>query len=311
VRSEVSPVDSDRTQPGERPLPRLVALSGYLASLRRAHGPTLLLLLPFLVYMALVFAVPVAYQVAFGFYSRKLYKGVLWLPEPDFTLENFRRVFTEAEFLHSLGWTVGVAFLTASVSITLALPIAYFLARYNAFGRPFIELSFLLPIFGEIFTLYAIAYALTPQGPVNWVLTSLHLVEHPLQLTRTPIAAIVWMSVPALSVLLIRGAIAGVDVVYEEAAQTMGASGLRTFFRVTVPLARRGIVGALLLNVSAAVAAYTVPLVLVGPSNDWLVTKIQREVKPFFNYPMASALGVVLTGISALLLYVYLRTQEN
>jgi ABC-type spermidine/putrescine transport system permease subunit I len=52
-------------------------------------------------------------------------------------------------------------------------------------------------------------------------------------------------------------------------------------------------------------------LILVGPSNEWLVTKIQREVRPYYNYPMASALGVVLTAISALLLYVYLRTQEN
>jgi ABC-type spermidine/putrescine transport system permease subunit I len=261
--------------------------------------------------MAATFAVPMTLQIGFGFYSRVLYKGVIWLPEPDFTFANFSRVFTETEFLHSLGWTVGVALLTATVSITLALPIAYFLARYQAFGRPFIELSFLLPIFGEMFTLYAIAYALTPQGPVNWLLTSLGVIDQPLQLTRSPQVAIIWMSIPTLSVLLIRGAIAGVDVVYEEAAQTMGASALRTFWRVTVPLAKRGIVGALLLNISAAVGAYTVPLVLVGPSNDWLVTKIQREVNPFYNYPMASALGVVLTAISGLVLYIYLRTQEN
>lgn len=298
-------------QPGERPLPRLSTMPGTLGRWWRAHGPTLLLLLPLLVYMAAVFAIPVGYQVAFAFYSRVLYKGVLWLPVPDFTLENFARVFTEAEFLHSLGWTVGIALLTAAVSITLALPIAYFLARYNAVGRPFIELSFLLPIFGEAFTLYALAYALTPQGPVNWLLTSVGVVDQPLQLARSQAVAIIWMMIPTLSVLLIRSAFAGVDVVYEEAAQTMGASGLRTFCRVSIPLAGRGIVGALLLNVSAAVGAYTVPLILVGPSNDWLVTKIQREVNPFYNYPMASALGVVLTAISALLMYVYLRTQEE
>jgi ABC-type spermidine/putrescine transport system permease subunit I len=268
-------------------------------------------LLPLLVYMAAVFAVPMALQIAFAFYSRELYKGVIWLPKRDFTFANFARVFTEQEFLHSLGWTIGVALLTSAVSIALALPIAYFLARYNAVGRPLIELSFLLPIFGEMFTLYALAYALTPQGPLNWLLTSLGIIDQPLQLTRSPEVAIIWMSIPALSVLLIRGAIAGVDVVYEEAAQTMGASGLRTFFRVTFPLAKRGIVGALLLNISAAVGAYTIPLILVGPSNQWLVTKIQREVTPFYNYPMASALGVVLTAISGIVLYIYLRTQEN
>ncbi len=311
MRRALAPVDLDRGQPGERSLPRLASVSARLNGWRRAHGSTVLLLLPLLLYMGAIFVVPMALQIGFAFYSRELYKGVIWLPVPDFTLGNFARVFTEAEFLNSLGWTVGVALLTSAVSITLALPIAYFLARYNAFGGPLIELSFLLPIFGEVFTLYALAYALTPQGPINWLLTSLGVIDQPLQLTRSPLMAIIWMSIPALSVLLIRGAIAGVDVVYEEAAQTMGASGLRTFCRVTVPLAKRGIVGALLLNISAAVGAYTVPLILVGPSNHWLTTKIQREVTPFYNYPMASALGVVLTAISGLVLYVYLRTQEN
>lgn len=311
MANQVSPAGVGRARPGGQALPRLVTAIRQVDQWRRAHGTTVLLLLPLLVYMALGFAIPVGYQVAFGFYSRKLYKGVLWLPEPDFTLQNFRRVFSETEYLHSLGWTVCVALFTSAVSITLALPVAYFLARYKAFGRPFIELSFLLPIFGEMFTLYAIAYALTPQGPVNWLLTSARVLDHPIGLTRTPVAAIVWMSIPTLSVLLIRGAIAGVDVVYEEAAQTMGASGLNTFCRVTVPLARRGIVGALLLNVSAAIGAYTVPLVLVGPTNQWLVNKIQLEVKTYYNFPMASALGVVLTAISGILLYVYLRTQES
>ncbi len=271
----------------------------------------MLLLSPLLIYMLLVFAVPVIYQLAFAFYSRELYRGVLWLPVPDFTLTNFARAFTEPEYVNSLTWTLAVGLFTSAVSIGLALPIAYFLARYRAFGRPFIELSFLLPIFGEIFTLYALAYALTPSGPLNWLLMNLGLIREPLQLIRNPASVIVWMSIPTLSVLLIRGAIAGVDVMYEEAAQTMGANSIQTFWRVTVPLARKGITGALLLSVSGAVGTYTLPLILVGPNNIWLATRIQREVHPFYNYPMASALGVILTSISAGLMYLYLRNQES
>jgi ABC-type spermidine/putrescine transport system permease subunit I len=261
--------------------------------------------------MLLVFAIPVGYQLAFAFYSRELYRRVLWLPVPDFTMVNFVRAFTEAEYLNSLAWTLGVALFTSGVSVTLALPIAYFLARYRAFGRPVIELSFLLPIFGEIFTLYALAYALTPQGPLNWLLLTLGVIREPLQLVRNPVSVLIWMCIPTLSVLLIRGAIAGVDVMYEEAAQTMGASGWQTFWRVTVPLAKKGIMGTLLLGISGAVGAYTLPLVLVGPNNDWLATRIQREVNPFFNYPMASALGVILTCVSAILMYLYLQNQES
>jgi len=279
---------------------------------RQRYGETALLLSPLLLYMGLVFAVPILFQIAFGFYSRELYRGVLWRPVPDFTLENFARAFNPEEvYIDSLVWTVGVAFFTSALSISLSLPVAYFLARYNPFGKSLIELSFLLPVFGEIFTLFALAYAFAPQGPVNWLLMGLGLIQEPVRFIGSPLVVIIWMSVPTLSVLLIRSALVGVDVIYEEAAQTMGANAFQTFRKVTIPLAKRGIMGALLLSVSSGVGIFTLPLVLVGPYNNWLGNKIHREVTPFFNYPMASALGVILTAVSVIFLYLYLRTQEG
>jgi len=277
----------------------------------RRHGTTMLLLSPLLIYMALVFAVPVGFQVAFAFWRRELYRGVIWLPKPAVSMENFGRAFSDPVYLNSLAWTVGVALCTSAVAIVLAMPVAYFLARYKPFGSAFIELSFLIPIFGDIFTVYALAYAFSPQGPLNWLLMSLRLIREPLRLVYSPAAVIIWMCLPTLMVLLIRSAIAGVDVMYEEAAQTMGASWLKTIFRVTIPMAKKGIMGSLLLSISGAVGIYTLPLILIGPYNIWLSNKIQREVNPFFNYPMASALGVILTAICGILMYLYLRTQEE
>ena len=274
------------------------------------NGGTLLLLTPLLVFMLGIFAMPMLFQFAFAFFDRVFYKNVIWIPKPAFYLGNFAQAFTNPTYLYSIGWTVGIAFVTTSLNILLALPVAYFLARTKVWGRSLIEVSFLLPIFGEIFTIYALAYALTPEGPLNWLLLKLHVIHAPIQLVGSPWAVIIWMSLPTLSVLLIRSAFSGVDVLYEEAAQTMGASALRTFFKVTVPLARNGIAGAFLLSFSGGVGAYTIPLILVGPYNDWLTNKIQREVDPYFNFPMASALGVILTVICGILFYFYLRTQE-
>jgi ABC-type spermidine/putrescine transport system permease subunit I len=272
---------------------------------------TLLLLSPLLIFMLTIFAVPMIFQIAFAFFERELIGGVLWVPKPAFSMINFAEAFSDPDYRFSIGWTIGVAFLTTTANILLALPVAYYLARMRVWGRNIIELSFLLPIFGEIFTIYALAYALTPEGPANWLLMKLHLIQEPISLVGSPVSVIIWMSLPTLSVLLIRSAIVGVDLVYEEAAQTMGANALLTFLRVTVPLASKGIAGAYLLVFSGAVGAYTVPLILAGPYNDWLTNKIQREVTPYFNYPMASALGVILTLTCAVLFFFYLRTQES
>ncbi len=277
----------------------------------RRNGTTALLLAPLLIYMATVFAVPMGFQVAFAFFRRELYKEIVWMPVPAFQFGNFIEAFRNPTYRFSFFWTVGVALFTTAVSIALALPVAYFLARMKVWGRSLIELSFLLPIFGEIFTIYALAYALTPEGPVNWLLAKLGLITKPISFIGSPATVVLWMCLPTLSVLLIRSAFANVDIVYEEAAQTMGAGWFATFFRVSVPLAKKGIAGAFFLGVSGAVGAYTVPVVFAGPYNNWLANRIQREISPYFNYPMASALGVLLTLVCCLMLYLYLRTQEE
>lgn len=290
---------------------RSIPLSERVGQWRRRNGSTLLLLAPLLTYMALVFAVPIVLQVMFGFFTRELYKGIVWKVVPAFTFDNFALIFSpEKTYFSSLLWTIGVALFTSSLSITLSLPVAYFLARYNPRGKSFIEVSFLLPIFGDVFTLFALAFAFSSQGPVNWFLMGIGLIKEPIQFVGSPLIVIIWMSVPTLSVLLIRSAMVGVDVIYEEAAQTMGATSFQTFRKVTIPLAKRGIMGALVLSISAGVGAFTLPLFLAGPYNNWLSNKILREYTPFGNFPMASALGVMLTAVSFLFLFLYLRTQE-
>jgi ABC-type spermidine/putrescine transport system permease subunit I len=302
---------ADSRTAGEPRLPRLALSNEQLRTFVRHNLPVLLLLLPLLVYIVLVFAAPMVYQIAFAFYTRVLYKEILWMPKPAFQFGNFIEAFSSAKYRFSMVWTLGVAFFTTATSIVLALPVAYFLARAKVWGRNVIEISFLLPIFGEVFTIYALAYALGTQGPINWLLMSLHIIKEPFVFIGSKAFVIFWMSLPTLSVLLIRSALAGVDVVYEEAAQTMGAGFVDTFLHVSIPLARNGIAGAFLLGMSGAVGAYNVPLILVGPYNDWLANWINKEITPYFNYPMASALGLILTVMCLTILYLYMRTQKE
>src|SRR5690349_14019436 len=101
---------------------RSIPFSERLYRWRRQNGSTLLLLLPLLLFMAVVFAVPVVLQVAFGFFSRELYQGVIWKIVPDFTLDNFALIFSpEKSYFVNLLWTLGVAFFTSSLSIALSL----------------------------------------------------------------------------------------------------------------------------------------------------------------------------------------------
>jgi ABC-type spermidine/putrescine transport system permease subunit I len=57
----------------------------------------------------------------------------------------------------------------------------------------------LLPIFGDVFTVFALAFAFAPQGPVNWLLMGLGLIHEPIKFVGSPLIVIIWMSVPTLS----------------------------------------------------------------------------------------------------------------
>ena len=61
-------------------LPRPAPLGERLRTFVRHNLPILLLLSPLLLYIALVFAAPMVYQIAFAFFERILYKEILWLP---------------------------------------------------------------------------------------------------------------------------------------------------------------------------------------------------------------------------------------
>jgi ABC-type sugar transport system permease subunit len=96
VRLRNEPIDraSDRVT-------RSISISERVDQWRRRYGSTVLLLTPLLIYMALVFAVPIALQVMFGFFSRELYKGVVWKVIPDFKLDNFASYLIRKTYLEA------------------------------------------------------------------------------------------------------------------------------------------------------------------------------------------------------------------
>ena len=170
---------------------------------------------------------------------------------------------------------MGISFVIAVGTVVLGLPVAQFLARGTGRGKVLIEMCLLLPLFGDIFTGYALLYAFAPQGIVNWFLMGIGLIHEPLHLVNQPISAVIAMMLPSLSVLLMRGALLRVDPVYEEAAQMLGANPLRAWFSTTFKLARVGVAGAFLLTFIGATGAFTLPVIMVNANNDWISTQLR------------------------------------
>jgi len=108
-------------------------------------------------------------------------------------------------------------------------------------------------------------------------------------------------------VLTLAGVIGRIDERLEEAARNLGASPLRAFIEVTLPLSLPGILAGSLLVFALAISAYVTPYLMGGQQVLTLPMLIYQQVAATFNAAFAGALGVILLVVSIALVVAYNR----
>ncbi|RLG76256.1 MAG: hypothetical protein DRO14_03865 [Thermoprotei archaeon] len=269
-----------------------------------------LISLPAFGYIIFWFLIPSLNLVAFSIYTKKG-MGVQMEIRTTPTLENYIEALS-GWYLDSLIWTIGVATVIATVAIIIALPVAYYLSRIEG-PKAFIDLSLLFPFFGGIFYGYALLYAFAPQGIINWLLMNLHIISEPIRLLKTNESAVIVMTIvdTSLAIMLLRSSLIDVDPVYEEAAMTLGATPIKTFFKIDLPLVKRALAGAWLLIFGGELASYNIPYIVAGPHNKWISTMLYRELTQYTNFPLSASIAVVLTLLSSGVLLLYMKIFER
>ncbi|HSE76467.1 MAG TPA: ABC transporter permease [Alphaproteobacteria bacterium] len=130
--------------------------------------------------------------------------------------------------MESLWVSIWIALLTVATCLAVSVPAGYALARGRLPWRALIMLAFLLPQAFPSLPIYINVARVFYEFGLNGTVAGVVLVH-----TVHGLVYAVWISTAAF---------AAVDRELEEAARNMGASGLRTFFSVTLPLALPGIV---------------------------------------------------------------------
>jgi putative spermidine/putrescine transport system permease protein len=150
---------------------------------------------------------------------------------------------------------------------------------------------------------------LSDKGVVNQTLMSLGVIGQPLKLMYTEtgiVVGLVHIYVPFM-VLTLTGVIGRIDERLEQAAENLGASPLRAFLEVTLPLSLPGILAGSLLVFALAISAYVTPILLGGFQIMTLPILIYQQISANFNVGFAAALGIVLLMLSLGLVVAYNR----
>jgi molybdate transport system permease protein len=156
-----------------------------------------------------------------------------------------------------------VATTATLASLPLGVALGRLLARRQFFGKSAVETALSLPlVLPPVVTGYLLLIAFGQRGYIGHLLDSWFGVRIVFTWKGAALASAI-MAFP-LMVRSIRVAIAGVDVRLEQAARTLGAGPLRTFLRITLPLARRGIIAGSVLAFARSMGEFGATIMIAG-----------------------------------------------
>ena len=277
----------------------------YSTTRRRRTVGAHLLLLPAYLWLGLFFLLPLAIIV---YYSVTV-RGPLGLSEPVFTLEHYARLW-DPLYLRILWRSFGLAALTTVISIIVAYPFAYALARAPQRWKMFLLLLSVIPFWTNfLIRTYAWMVILRSNGLINTALMSLGLIEQPLSLLFTPgavLLGLVYGFLPFM-ILPIYASIDRLEPSLLEAASDLGARPWQTFLRVTLPLTAPGIAAGVLLVFVPVLGMFVIPDLMGGAKVTLIGNLIQNQFLSARNWQFGSAASVVLMALVVLGLRLYKR----
>jgi ABC-type spermidine/putrescine transport system permease subunit I len=206
-----------------------------------------------------------------------------------------------------------IAGATTLSCLLIGYPLAYALVRAKGLAFRIIIACILLPYFTSVIVrTYAWMVLLGRNGVANQMLQALHITSEPLGLLYNRGAVIVGMTYVLLPymVLTLYSAMKGVDMGLLRAAEGMGASGLRIFLRVFLPLTLHGVVAGVLLVFILAIGFFITPALMGGTGDLMTGILIERQIELADNWPVAAVMSVVLLAVTLAIYAVYSRFAD-
>jgi putative spermidine/putrescine transport system permease protein len=236
------------------------------------------------------------------------------------TLETWSELFTPANRA-VIGRTVGMATAVTIAAVILALPLAYYIARY-ASGRTkgWLVLAVLLPLWSSyLVRVYAWKLILAAEGIINWFLTRIGLAGVLQGVLDLPVIGGPSLSVSYLGqflvflyvwlpfmILPIVTALERVPTSFLEASADLGARPPTTFRKIVWPLAIPGIAAGSIFTFSLTLGDYIIPTI-IGDSSPFIGLAIYSQQGVAGNLPAAAAFSFVPIAVMALYLTVARR----
>jgi putative spermidine/putrescine transport system permease protein len=233
---------------------------------------------------------------------------VFWLllrsfSEPAWGLQNYETLYLRPVYLKVLWNTVVISATVTLFCAAIGYPLAYSMANAGARMRRLLIFVVLIPFWTSILVrTFSWMIILQRQGLINEFLMGVGVIRTPLSLVYNRVGVLIgmvqillpFMVFPLYSVML------RIDRSYSAAAATLGASPVRNFLRVYLPLSLPGIFTGGMLVFIISLGYFITPALLGGAADTMVAQMIERLIATLGNWGLAGALATVLLVGTAL-----------
>ena len=226
--------------------------------------------------------------------------------QPDYTVANYAGIVTDPYFHDLFLRTGAMALGVTAICIVLGVPETLILSRM----RPVWQGPFFVVILGPLLISVVVRtlgwqVLLGRQGPVNLFLTSLGLVNGPVQFlySMTGIVIVLTHVMLPFMIIAVWSTLQKLDAQVVHAARSLGASRFTAFRRIVLPQLLPGILSGSIIVFTLSASAFATPSIIGGRRVKVVTTAIYDEFLGSLNWPLGAAIAVLLLlGIVAVIL---------
>ncbi|MCP1506455.1 putrescine transport system permease protein [Pseudomonas marginalis] len=229
-------------------------------------------------------------------------------------LGNYSLLAADDLYISAYLGSLKIALLSTLMCLLIGFPMAYGISKTRKEMQNVLLLLIMMPTWTAILIrVYAWMGILSNNGLLNAFLMWTGLTSSPIEILNTNTAVyigVVYAYLPFM-VLPLYANLVKHDQSLLEAASDLGSSNFNSFWKITVPLAKNGIIAGSMLVFIPVVGEFVIPELLGGPETLMIGRVLWQE---FFNnrdWPVASALAVVMLAILIIPILLFNRSQAK
>jgi putrescine transport system permease protein len=232
----------------------------------------------------------------------------------ELSADNYAWLTEDALYFNAYVSSLIIAGVSTILTLIVGYPIAYGMARAPTTLRPVLLMLVILPFWTSfLIRVYAWIGILKPEGLLNQLLMSLHVIDQPLIIMNTHSAifiGIVYSYLPFM-VLPLYSALEKMDYSLIEAAQDLGCTPASAFWKITFPLSLPGVIAGCLLVFIPAVGEFVIPDLLGGSQTLMIGKTLWNEFFANRDWPVSSAVAVILLLLLIVPIMIFQQAQAR